>query len=290
MQRLMEVLDKLGRPKVALVGDFMLDHYLYGDSERISPEAPVPILEVVNRESRPGGAASVAVNILALGGKVACVGIVGQDAAGEELLAILASAGAEISSLIRLPGRPTTVKERLIGLAQHRHRQQMLRVDQEARGAVPKEVLGTVRTLLRSAIRDCQCLALEDHDKGLFSDAATPQWIADARSAGVPVVVDPARVSDYRRYRGATMLTPNRFEAALASGIQITDEESLARCAQRLVTAADAEAVVITLDKEGAYLARRGERGTHIRTRQRTVYDVTGAGDAVFRRRPRQPG
>ncbi|KPK84089.1 MAG: hypothetical protein AMJ81_06600 [Phycisphaerae bacterium SM23_33] len=282
MQRLMEVLDKLGRPKVALVGDFMLDHYLYGDSERISPEAPVPILEVVNRESRPGGAASVAVNILALGGKVACVGIVGQDAAGEELLAILASAGAEISSLIRLPGRPTTVKERLIGLAQHRHRQQMLRVDQEARGAVPKEVLGTVRTLLRSAIRDCQCLALEDHDKGLFSDAATPQWIADARSAGVPVVVDPARVSDYRRYRGATMLTPNRFEAALASGIQITDEESLARCAQRLVTAADAEAVVITLDKEGAYLARRGERGTHIRTRQRTVYDVTGAGDAVL--------
>ena len=260
----------------------MLDRYLYGDTERISPEAPVPVLRVVDRQSRPGGAGSVAAGIMALGGQVSCIGVIGQDAAGEELLGFLSAAGATTATLTRLPGRPTTVKQRLVGLAQHLHRQQMLRVDEEADGPPPQAVLATIRASLRSVLPKCQAVALEDYDKGTLNDTTAPQLIADARSAKLPVIVDPARIRDYRRYRGANVITPNRLEAQLASGIEITDEESLARCAERLLLSADAEAVVITLDREGAYLGRRGQGGLRIRTRQRTVYDVAGAGDAVL--------
>ena len=281
MQHLMQRLQELGRPRVVLVGDFMLDRYVYGDTRRISPEAPVPVLRVLERESRPGGAGSVAVNILALGGEVCCLGVVGQDAAGEELLGMLAVAGAETSTLVRLPGRPTIVKQRLVGLAQHRHRQQMLRMDEEPTEPLPREVHATLRASLRAVLAGCACVALEDYDKGLLTDFSAPALIEDAAAAGVPVVVDPAPVADYGRYRGATVVTPNRVEAGLAGGVEIVDEYSLRRCADRLLAATGAEAVVITLDKEGAYLARR-DGGCRIPTRPRSVYDVTGAGDAVL--------
>ncbi|MHC4715826.1 MAG: D-glycero-beta-D-manno-heptose 1-phosphate adenylyltransferase [Planctomycetota bacterium] len=281
MQRLIDCVERLARPRIALVGDFLLDRYLYGDSERISPEAPVPVLRVVDRESRPGGAGSVAANILSLGAQVCCVGVIGQDDAGEELLGMLAVAGAETSALIRLPGRPTTVKQRLIGLAQHRHQQQMLRMDEEPADALPKKVHLTLRASLRSVLQECQCLALADHDRGLFTDADLPELIADARAAGVPTVVDPAPIADYRRYRGATLITPNRYEAQIAGRVAPADEESMRRCSQRILDAAGAEAVIITLDKDGAYLYRDGE-GVRVPTRPRSVYDVTGAGDAVL--------
>ena len=282
MTRHIDLVQNLPHPKVALVGDFMLDRYLFGDTERISPEAPVPVLRLVGSESRPGGAASVAVSILALGGRVACVGTVGQDPAGDELMGILNSAGAETSALLRLPGRPTTTKQRLVGLAQHRHRQQMLRLDTEELSPLPREVLVTVRGSLRSAMDGCQVVAIEDYDKGLLDETTCPQIIADARARDLPVIVDPARIADYTRYRGATLLTPNRYEAETASGVKIADEAALARAAERILETTGAEAVVITLDKEGAYLARRGQPGVRVPTRPRRVYDVAGAGDAVL--------
>lgn len=282
MHHLIEVIEKTDSPRIALVGDYMLDKYLYGDSDRVSPEAPVLVLRVMGGESRGGGAASVASNILSLGGQVCCVGLVGQDPAGEELLSQLAGDGAETATLTRLAGWQTTVKQRVVGLARHRHRQQMLRLDEEPLDPLPKSAHATIRASLRSVVRDCQLVALADYDKGILNDADTPQLIADARSAGAAVIVDPAAVDDYRRYRGANIITPNRFEAALASGIEISDDDSLARCAERIMLAADAEAVIITLDKEGAYLARRGQEGLRMPTRQRAVYDVAGAGDAVL--------
>jgi len=281
MHRLIDCLDRLARPRIALLGDFLLDRYLYGDSERISPEAPVPVLRVVDRQSRPGGAGSVAATILGLGAQVCCVGVIGQDAAAEELLGMLAVAGAETSSLIRLPGRATVIKQRVIGLTRHRHQQQMLRIDEEPLDALPKELHLTLRGALRSALQDCRCLALADHDKGLMTDAELPNLIADARAAGVPVVADPAPIADYRRYRGATLIAPNRYEAQMATGIALSDEESMRRCACQLIDTTAAEAVLITLDRDGAYLFRGGE-GVHVPTRARPVYDVTGAGDAVL--------
>ncbi len=281
MDELIELLEGFGTPRVALVGDFMLDRYVYGDAERISPEAPVPVLKVVRQESRTGGAGNVASAILALGGQVACIGVMGKDAPGNELVRMLNSAGAETASLLRLTNRSTSVKTRYVGLAQHKNPQQMIRVDSENTEPVSKKVQNAIKAAVRNELKECQVLAVEDYDKGLLGDE-TVQIIAEARSAELPIVVDPARINDYRRYRGATLLTPNRFEASLASGIEITDAKSLQRAAEQILMVADAEAVIVTLDKEGVFLLRRGEAGRKIPARPRSIYDVTGAGDIVL--------
>lgn len=283
MDALLEKLETMGSPRVALVGDFMLDRYVYGNAERISQEGPIPVLRALREETRVGGAGNVAAGILTLGGRVNCIGVIGQDSAGEELLRLLNARGAETASLIRLGDCGTTIKTRYIGLTQGRNRQQMLRVDTEADGPLTDEVRATLRAVLRGCMREYDVLAIEDYGKGVVGEQLTGELIAEAREASKPVVVDPARVSDYGRYRGATLLTPNRFEAELASGVRITDDESLQRAAKQILLAADAEAVVITLDREGAYLLTGDdERGRRLRSHPRTVYDGTGAGDAVM--------
>ena len=268
--------------RICLLGDFMLDRYLYGACDRVSQEAPVPVLHVIQRESRCGGAASVAAGILALGGQVDCIGVIGRDAAGNKLLNHLVSAGAQTAALIKVDGRPTTTKDRLIGLAQHRHQQQMMRVDEESASPVTAKVLTSIRAAVRSDLGEGRVLAIEDYDKGVVTDAWGPQIIADARRAGAVVLVDPAKIADYDRYRGATLLTPNREEAELATGVAIVDEASLERAAEQIMLSTQAEVVTITLDKEGAYLKCRDLPGKLLATRAREVYDVSGAGDAVL--------
>ena len=282
MEALIEILDRFGSQRIVLMGDFMLDRYVYGDAERISPEAPVPVLRRVRQEDLIGGAGNVVQAIVALGGKVASVGVVGKDDDGKKLKGLLDETGANTSQLVRLADWPTTVKTRYVGLAQHRHAQQMFRVDAESPQGIDDKVRANLRSAVRSELQNCKVLALEDYNKGVFSNAHTPQVIADARKVGLTVVVDPARVSDYRRYRGATLLVPNRYEAELAAGEQIRDDESLARAARKIRLATDAEAVVITLDKEGAYLCEGDGPGRRIATRPRSVYDVSGAGDEVL--------
>ncbi len=282
MQDLIEFVGSLGRPQVALLGDFMLDRYLYGYCERVSQEAPVPVLRVVSRASGPGGAASVAAGVLAMGGGVQCLGVIGSDAAGEELLGHLGRLGAETDSLIRLTDRPTATKDRLVGLAQHRHQQQMMRVDEEDTSPLADDVHDRLRAAAQVAVADGGVLAIQDHDKGVISESATPQLIADARSSGATVVVDPAKIDDYRRYRGATLLTPNRQECELASEVSIVDDASAAAAAERILHITEADAVVITLDKEGAYLKVAGEAGKRFGAQARQVYDITGAGDTVL--------
>jgi len=284
MHELIESLERLGAPRIAVLGDFMLDRYVYGDVERISPEAPVPVLKVLRSEDRVGGAANVAAAIIALGGEVACIGVAGADSAGEQLGRLLAAAGAETSGLVRLRRRGTTLKTRYVGLSQHRHVQQMLRVDEEPSEPIRGKVLNTIRAALKAESGNCRVLAVEDYDKGLIDSLEMPRLIADARKAGLTVVVDPARISDYSRYRGASVITPNRYEAELASGVRIPDADlsALEQAARQILQTTQADAVVITLDKEGAYLLGRGAEGRHIPTRPRAVYDVAGAGDEVL--------
>ncbi|HUS47441.1 MAG TPA: PfkB family carbohydrate kinase, partial [Phycisphaerae bacterium] len=282
MYDLIERLEHFGSPRVLLLGDFMLDRYVYGDTERVSQEAPVPVLKVFRTEKRTGAAGSVAAGVLALGGQVVCVGVVGQDAAGEELRGMLAGLGAETSSLVALSGRSTTVKTRYVGLSQHKNDQQMLRVDEETTDPIPEQARRSLRSAVRSELANCRVLVIQDHDKGVLTEANTLELIDDARKAKVPVLVDPAVMADYARYRGATVLTPNRYEAALASGVRITDDASLRRAAERVLEITGAQAVIITLDKEGMYLLERGGEGRRVATRPRAVYDGTGAGDAVL--------
>jgi len=283
MQKLIEDLEALGSPRVVLVGDYMLDRWVYGDTERLSQEAPVPVLRVARTEERTGAAGNVAAAIVALGGQVSCVGVTGDDAGGEKLAELLNDAGAEARSLMRVKDRPTTVKTRYVGLAQHKNAQQILRVDHEVTDDIPAEARRELMGLLdRELAADAPIVAIQDHNKGVLTDESTPEIIARATGSGRPVIVDPALIGDYGRYRGATLLTPNRYEASLASGVEITDQESLELAARRLIECTQAEAVMITLDREGIFLLSEAWAGRRHPPRPRAVYDGTGAGDAVL--------
>ncbi|MBL7132901.1 MAG: bifunctional heptose 7-phosphate kinase/heptose 1-phosphate adenyltransferase [Phycisphaerae bacterium] len=282
MDALVELLERFSSPRVVLVGDFILDRYVYGNVDRLSPEAPVPVLNVVRREMHPGGAASVAAAIIALDAKATCIGVLGKDTDADELNKMLGEAGADTTALLRLDGRCTTVKTRHVGLAQHRHAQQMLRVDDETSRSVPVKGAEKIAAALRSHVAKAQIVALQDYDKGVLTDTGTPELIAIARKAGVKVVADPARISNFGRYRGASVLTPNRYEAELASSVKIVDDASMERAAREIMQTSQADAVVITLDKEGAFLLQRDGQPTRVPTRPRSVYDVAGAGDEVL--------
>ncbi len=283
MHDLMEKLERFGHPRVLLVGDFILDRYVYGDVDRINPEAPVPVLKVVRAESRVGGAGNVAAAVGALEGQAVCVGVIGQDASGIELLALLSNTGADVSGLAELAGRPTALKTRYVGLAQHRNAQQMLRVDEENAQPISADAEVSLLAAVLERLAAADIVVLEDYNKGVLSGGLAARIISLAQQAGKRVVVDPACIADYGRYRGATVLKPNRYEAALASGLEIRDNETLAAAAEKLLEAADAQAVIISLDREGAYCRRRGQEGRRIPHQcPREVYDVTGAGDETL--------
>ena len=282
--RLIRLLGEAGRAKVLLVGDFMLDRYVYGNTDRISPEAPVLVLNVSERHERPGGAGSVAVDLAALGAEVACLGVVGQDEAGSTLRALLGELpGCDTTGLLALPDRCTTTKERIVGLAQHRHPQQLMRIDEENAEPIGQQVADVLAEHLERALAWCDIVCVEDYNKGLLGGGFCRQVIASAKQAGKRVVVDPALITDYGRYAGAWLVKPNRRELGLATGLAInSDEPTWREGAALLAGSCDIENVVLTLDKEGSYWYQRGEAGEVIPTRARNVYDVTGAGDMVL--------
>jgi len=289
-ERLLNILDTVGRTRVLLVGDFMLDYYLYGNTDRISPEAPVPVLNVTRRDERPGGAGSVAVDLAALETQVMCLGVVGDDAHGRRLRDDLASLdGCDVSGLLTVDDRPTTIKQRIIGLAQHRHRQQLMRVDEESIGPLSAEAAERVMVVLQEKLVECDVVCLEDYNKGVLSGGMSSRLIQAARQAGKRVIVDPAAAVDYARYADAWLVKPNRRELALATGVEPNAHDDVRREACRqLATQHRIENLVVTLDKEGAYLYRHNPQtpaaglGEVIPTRGRNVYDVTGAGDMVL--------
>jgi D-beta-D-heptose 7-phosphate kinase/D-beta-D-heptose 1-phosphate adenosyltransferase len=280
-ERLLKVIGNLGTPRILVVGDFMLDVYVYGDAVRISPEAPVPVLNVTETESRCGGGASVAADLAALGAVPLCIGVVGDDASGRSLRDRLIASGADVDDLLALPGRPTTTKQRVVGLAQHRHRQQLMRIDQEAAELLPPEIAGQILRRYRERLADVDVVCLQDYRKGLITPSLCQQMIGLAQTAGRKVLVDPAFGRDYTQYSGATVLTPNRREAGAAVGWEIQTPNEAGRAAEHLRGDLRLEAAVITLDKEGAYLAAEG-MSELVPAKARTVYDVTGAGDAVL--------
>lgn len=278
---LSRLVERFAGQRVLLLGDFMLDRYIYGDAERISPEAPVPVLRVIERADRVGGAGSVALNVAALGGRVVCFGLLGEDTFGDRVSGLLSEAGADTSGLLRVTDRPTITKTRLVGLAEHQHRQQILRVDDEV---VAPPAAGDRERLLAAAlegVRQCDVVCLEDYDKGLLSDEVCQPVIAAARKLGKPVLVDPARRNAWARYRGATLLTPNRAEFEIAAGRRVGEAE-LNNAAAALIQQHQLDSLVITLGRDGARLVRADGEAVHFPTRPRAVYDNTGAGDAVL--------
>ena len=280
-EELLKTVTNLGSPKVLLVGDFMLDVYTYGDALRISPEAPVPVLKVTDTEYRCGGAGSVAADLTDLGAVPLCLGVIGDDLNGEKIKDELAKIGADTNGLLTVMDRPTISKQRLIGLAQHRHRQQLMRIDDESTEPLSAEINEKILQQYKDRLKRVDIVCLQDYNKGMLSPALCKQMIQLAAQADKNILVDPFLAGDYSKYAGATLITPNRQETSTAVGFEIKTEEDAARASEILLGDFQLEAVVITLDKEGAYV-KTNEVSELIASRPRSVYDVTGAGDMVL--------
>lgn len=279
---LIELVQRLGQPRVLVVGDVMLDRYVWGDAERISQEAPVILLRADKREERLGGASSVATMLRALGARVSLTGVVGDDANARRVREMLTELGIDHEGVITDADRPTTVKERYIGRAQHRHPQQMIRVDYETRASLAAPVETKLGQVLAKQLRKTDIVLISDYDKGVCTPGLLSALIAGARTHGLRTLVDPIRGADYSKYRGCSSMTPNRLEAGLATGRTVnTNDQALATAAQ-LREQLDLEAAIVTLDKDGMALVYRDGRRRLFPTRPRQVYDITGAGDMVL--------
>ena len=284
--RLIELAENLPPCRAVLVGDFMVDRYLYGDADRLNPEAPVPILRFDHEDVRLGGAGNVAANLAALGATVAAVGVAGDDEPGRSMRALLKERNVDAAGL-HDAGRPTTCKVRFVGLARQKSGQQMLRLDFEDASPVSPEVADAIVASATSALASADVLCVEDYHKGVLSGDVAPRLIAAARAAGVPSFVDPPRLTDYAKFAGATCLKLNRPEAEAATGLPARTPDQVAAAASKLLETLDLQAVVVTLDADGAYLATRGDdaegpRRRHVAGKPRQVSDVVGAGDMVF--------
>ncbi len=280
-EKLLNAVTTIASPKVLVVGDFLLDVYVYGDAIRISPEAPVPVLKVVEKKTCCGGAASVAADLAAMGAIPFCLGAIGNDDNGKQLCKKLTQQGCDISAMIKLEHRPTICKQRFIGLAQHKHRQQLIRVDEEVDGPLDEESYDRLSELYKQKLNDIDIICLQDYNKGLFRKDFCEKLIALAVKNKKKIIVDPAPGTDYAKYKNASVITPNRLEAALAVNSKIETIKQAAEAAKILKNKLAIDAIVITLDKDGAYL-KTNEYNEHIPTVIRNVYDVSGAGDMVL--------
>ncbi len=266
----MKELPDFSRTRLLVVGDVMLDRYWQGPTARISPEAPVPVVRVEADEGRPGGAANVAVNAASLGSRVTLLGVTGDDEPAQVLASQLARAGVECR-FERLAGVPTVTKLRVVS----RH-QQLIRLDFENGfpGLDPAHLLDDFARVLA----DCDVVVLSDYAKGTL--AAVDRFIGMARAAGRPVLVDP-KGSDFSRYRGATVVTPNLAELEAVVG-RCADEPTLVERGARLVDDCGFESLLVTRGEHGMTLFERGQRPRHLPAQAREVYDITGAGDTVI--------
>ncbi len=268
-------LEGVAKTRALVVGDLMLDEYLWGVVDRISPEAPVQIVEVKRKELRLGGAGNVINNLLTLNCQVDVVSVVGDDDDGQFLLRRLKERGVQKHGVFSQSGRVTSRKTRVFA-----SNQQIVRIDQETRADISVESEELILSHVKAALASLDVIFLSDYQKGVLTDRLLKEVIALGRTANVPVLVDP-KGDDYRKYQGATLLTPNRKEAQQATGIAITDEASLLESGRKRVAELELEALVLTRSEEGmTVFSANGE--IHLPTVAREIYDVSGAGDTVL--------
>jgi D-glycero-beta-D-manno-heptose-7-phosphate kinase len=267
------VLGRLDRQRILVIGDLMLDRYTIGVVRRVSPEAPVTILQVQREESRPGGAGNAILNFLSLGQEVVAVGRTGADREGEELRRGLEQAGADLRGIVIQPGYQTPLKNRLVAA-----NQQIIRVDLETIEPLPEYFCTQLADQLPELLIGVTAVAISDYGKGLLTRVLLARVIGLARERGIPVIVDP-KGRDFSPYAGATLIKPNLAEAIEASGIH---GESLERVANRLFAITSADYLMITRSEEGVSLFGRDGQSHYFPARIREVRDVTGAGDTVL--------
>ena len=264
------------KANVLVIGDIIVDHFIWGSVSRISPEAPVPVVNVTRETVLLGGAANVLNNLYALGARATLCGVVGADPIGDQLLGLLADLSSPTRGVIRAGDRPTIKKTRIIAQSQ-----QVVRVDREVKGELSGACVGQIKKFLAENLHAFDAVIVSDYAKGLI----TPAFMEELRrllagNGNPPLVVDP-KPGPSERYRGATVITPNHHEAALMSGLAIHDEESLTAAARALLAGLECRAVLVTRGEAGMALLEQGEELFSIPTVAKEVYDVTGAGDTV---------
>ncbi len=275
LSRLDELLGRFAGRRVAILGDAMLDRYIWGEVNRISPEAPVPVVEVRDETVRFGGAANVAENVASLGATTDVVAVLGDDDHGRSLVRRLADRGVGVEHMIEVPGRPTTTKTRIIA-----HNQQVVRADREHARPLDEANERLLVRALEEAVPSADVLIISDYGKGVVSERTLEAALEAARAGETMVCVDP-KESHFSRYLGVTAITPNLKEASGAVGYPMATDEELLRGGWELRERLDAGCVIVTRGEHGMSLFTREGEYTHLPTVAREVYDVTGAGDTV---------
>ena len=272
-RRLLEAMP--GR-KVLVLGDVMLDEFLWGSVARISPEAPVPVVQVARHTFHLGGAGNVAHNVRALGGEVVLAGVVGRDVAGDRVRETLAAAGVQPALAVADAARPTTVKTRIVA-----HHQQVVRADREDIGDIPPGLEDALLAQAARALPGCGALIVSDYEKGVVTPRVMRSVLGLARRRSVPVLVDP-KVRHFRLYRRVAVVTPNEKETEQATGLPIRSDRELRAAGARILKMLGCGAALVTRGEHGMSLFPAGGRAVHLPTAAREVFDVTGAGDTVI--------
>lgn len=274
--RAQRLLAAMKAKRVLVVGDVMLDEFLWGSVARISPEAPVPVVEIMSQTFHLGGAANVASNVRSLGGAAVVAGVVGSDEAGRRLRDALVTSGVQDALAMDGAGRPTTHKTRIIA-----HHQQVVRADREQAGEISAALADALGDTVRHAVKGVGAIILSDYQKGVVTRRLMRKVLAAARREGVPLLVDP-KVRHFALYRGASVVTPNQLEAEQATGVRIRDEAGLREAGRRILKTLRCRAVLITRGEHGMALFEQEKKPVEIATAAQQVFDVTGAGDTVI--------
>ena len=274
-KELRSYLDRLEGRRVLVVGDLMLDHYIWGSVQRISPEAPVPVVNVLRESVLLGGAGNVLHNILTLGGQGILCSVVGADDAGRWLSEDLKAKGVEAGGIVVEEERPTTQKTRIIA-----HQQQIVRYDHEKKTEISGKTEKKFIQFINEQIYHIDCMVISDYAKGVITKGLLRTILPLALRRGIPVIVDP-KVHHFSLYKKVTVVTPNHLEASQASGIEIEDEKTLQQAGKAILKKLGCQAVLITRGEQGMSLFDKNGGMTHIPTEARQVFDVTGAGDTV---------
>jgi rfaE bifunctional protein kinase chain/domain len=275
VERARELVRAMRGVRVLVVGDVMLDEFVWGKVSRISPEAPVPVVQVTGQSFHVGGAGNVARNIRSLGGRALLAGVVGSDAAAERIKEDLAAAGVT-ASLVRDPGRPTTLKTRIIA-----HHQQIVRADRERAEPLSGELEAELLRRVERSSGSWDAVVVSDYQKGVVTPRLMRQVASLGRRRGIPTLVDP-KVAHFELYRGVSVITPNQLEAEQATGRRIRTAPDLAAVGRRLLSRLACRGVLLTRGEHGMSLFEPGQRPFHVPTAAREVFDVTGAGDTVI--------
>jgi len=273
---LKKIISKFKKSRILVVGDLILDEFIWGKVSRISPEAPVPVVWVDKESFMPGGASNVANNVSSLGGKTILAGVIGKDIRGSVLKDELKSRGIDVSGMVVDDSRPTILKTRVIA-----HHQQVVRIDKEKVEPLSSKIASKLIDFVKKKIDSVDSLLIEDYGKGVVNSHIVGEIIRIAKKKGKVIAVDP-KEEHFSLYKGVTAITPNQNEALYGAGLQAKDDDALKRAGAKLLKKLNCEVVLITLGERGMYLFQKKNKLLHIPTMAQDVFDVSGAGDTVI--------